>query len=158
MIAGDGDLGLYASIAYEAHLEADTPHERSISLKGRSVRASPFFTSPCFGGLEKTQRRRITFYSRGYLAAFVALCAARLRPRPPGFSPGLFLDRQRQVFLARSSPHLLSRTRPRLTRAAKTLSLLVTRTSPSNQRKSQQTLKVQSQTPLAYQTTFLLSQ
>lgn len=167
-----GILGLYTtSIAYEATLrqthqrgEYRTPGQHALVTlcsarfhsKVSGLHALPLFTSPCFRGLEKTQRRRITFCSRDYLAAFVAPCAARLPPPPPGFSLGRFLDRlARQAFLARSSPHLLPRTCPRLTKAVKTSSLLATTTSLSNQRTSQRTIKAQFLTPLSCQRGFL---
>lgn len=110
-------------------------HERPISLKGRSLCALPFFTSPCFEGLAKTQRRQhTTFCSRDYLAAFVAPCAARLNP--PAFLHGLSLVRPGQVSSARNRPNLNDRTCPRLTKAPKISSSSVTTRLLYNRRRT----------------------
>lgn len=106
-------------LCYPTFITSDTHKSRSrpaVSFKGRGWYIARLHKSVS-RGLEETQRRRTTSFSRSYLAAFVAPCAARLTPSIlPACWLVLSLARPTPVSLERNNPHLQkSQTHPRLT-------------------------------------------
>lgn len=108
-----------------------TSHAHSLPFRSKLALCIALLHKSVSRGLEGTQRRRKTFSSRSYLAAFVAPCAAR---RTPSILPDSLLvpslARPTPVSLERSSLRLQrSRRKPRPTTALATLSSFPATTS-----------------------------